>query len=84
MTQMTRGDEAFAAACRQLERIARIHFDGVAVCLELHAEEPDASTERMAAESLGYALSQPAYLLRPLICLATSLELDNAAAKVEN
>ena len=76
------GSVAFATACRQLERIARINREGLQVCLELHLEEPDANTSRMLAESTGYALAQVAYLLRPLQLLA--LDLEMAAAKVES
>ena len=75
------GSVAFATACRQLARIARINNEGLQVCLELHLEEPDLNTSRMLAESTGYALAQVAYLLRPLQMLA--LDLEMAAAKVE-
>ena len=79
------GSVAFATACRQLERIARINHEGLQVCLELHLEEPDINTERMLAESAGYALAQVAYLLRPMQLLALDAECANAAAaaKVE-
>ena len=81
MTPMPQGDEAFATACRQLARIARVNNEGLQVCLELHLEEPDLNTSRMLAESAGYALAQVAYLLSPLQMLA--LDLEMAAAKVE-
>ena len=77
------GSVAFATACRQLERIARINREGLQVCLELQLEEPDLNTSRMLAESTGYALSQVAYLLRPLQLLAIDTECANAAAKVD-
>ena len=75
------GSVAFATACRQLERIARINHEGLQVCLELHLEEPDLNTSRMLAESAGYALSQVAYLLRPLLLLAIDTECANAATE---
>ena len=79
------GSVAFATACRQLARIARINNEGLQVCLELHLEEPDANTSRMLAESTGYALAQVAYLIRPMQLLALDAECANAAAaaKVE-
>jgi len=81
MQEPMRGDDAFATACRQLERCARINAEGVKICLELHAEEPDSGTERMAAESLAYALGQLRLLIAPMQLLA--LDAEMAAAKVE-
>lgn len=77
------GSFAYATSYRQLERCASINADGVAVCLGPQLEEPDRNSERILCESLGYALAQVSYVLRPLQLHTIDLELAYAAAKVE-